>query len=65
MKPGDLILLPEGFDSELCLVLSVSPGNTQVHVFNSTRGRDEKYRWDWMRKHGEVISESCVKFTHP
>lgn len=55
MREGDLVLVPDVSDPELCLILSISPEKQRVYVFNSTWGRMENYRWDWMRKHGRVI----------
>ena len=55
MNPGDLILIPDYFEVELCLVVKVQKKNDQIEVFNSIRNRMELYRLSWAQNSVEKV----------
>ena len=55
MKIGDLIMCPEGFDYDLCIILDLDPKTHRACVFNTKENRKESYRIEWVMNSCELI----------
>lgn len=72
MKPGDLVIMDDYMNVDLCLVLDIDSNTNSVKLVNHRTMEVDLWGYDWILKNCEVINETrgsgsigCSRYIQP